>query len=239
MPPWRLVHPRRRVAGPRLGRQRLHHHRAERGQVHVAGQLVTVAGRARRRHDRVATARPIRRAVRQIAGGLDAGPHSIELRADLGVDAPVVLLQAADLEGVAGPVGHAVGRGQAGGRRGEQRHPVGPGRGADVGAVGAWPAAPRAVDHQLDLPAGDELDRVGPAGLAQLGHHRGHRRCRASRRWAAVPEVAAMVKPSSTNCAAARTPMALSRSASDRNTVPSPAGGSRPRAGSWRRPARR
>ena len=42
-----------RVARPGLGRERLHHDRAERGQVAVVGELGAVARRPRRRHDRV------------------------------------------------------------------------------------------------------------------------------------------------------------------------------------------
>ena len=126
----RLVHPRRRVAGPGLGRQRLHHHRSQRRQVQVASELVTVPGRPRRRHDRIGKARPTR--PRSPGSQLRASNWSALADAR----PAVVLLEAADLEGVAGPVGHAVGRGQAGRHGGQQGHAVGPRRGADVGAVG-------------------------------------------------------------------------------------------------------
>ena len=63
-------------------------------------------------------------------------------------------------------------RGERGGDGGEARDPVDDRGPADVGAVGPRPTAPRRVDHQVDLARRDQLDRVHPAGLAHLGHHR-------------------------------------------------------------------
>ena len=140
-----------------------------------------------------------------------------------------------------GPVGHAVGGGEPGGAGGEQRHAVRAGGGADVGAVGPRAPAPGAVDDQLDLAALDEVDRV-----ADRRHRRAWPRPSATstpgaRRWSAVPEVAAIAKPELDELLGPpRTPVALSRSASERNTVPELGQAScPPPAGSWRRPGRR
>ena len=76
---------------------------------------------------------------------------------------------------VGGRVDDAVGGGQPRGRGGEARDPVHRGRGADVGAVGAGAATPRAVDDEVDLAGGDELHGVGAGRLADLRHPRVHR----------------------------------------------------------------
>ena len=102
-----------------------------------------------------------------------------------------------------------------------------------------WARGPGACSHHLDAPRGDQLDRVvppvsptlattvatgTPVGLEEGGGPRGGRQ----------------LSPISWKSRAASSARSLSRSASDRNTVPAhgqPGAGRR--SGSWRRPARR
>src|SRR5262245_59157892 len=101
--------------------------------------------------------------VRNRGYGPDFDPKfgaASKLQLELVGEAGVVLLQGPDLELVVGPVGHALGGGDAGGRGGETRDRVHVGCGADVIAVGTRTAAARTVDHEVDLAAGDEIDRV-------------------------------------------------------------------------------
>ena len=200
MPPCGLVHPGRRVAGPRLGGQRLDHHRAQRGRGRRSGAssapwpavpdaVITGFGSSTdpTRVVRSTTGAPARRRRRQRRPTLTAGSCCTPA---------VVLLQAAHRQRVAGPVGHAGGRGPG-------RPPPSSGSGtrwplaarADVGAVGPGPAAPRGVDDQLHL-ARLAISSTGVGagvGSAQLGHHRRPparrvglevgRRCPRWRRW--------------------------------------------------------
>ena len=116
------MHPGRRVAGPRLGGQRLDHDRAEGAEVEVGGELGAVAGGPRRRHHRVGQRRP-GRSGGEIDAGSRRGPAgaspqpSLTSQDELLLVVPVVLLQAADRQGVAGPVGDAGGGRPGGGHR--------------------------------------------------------------------------------------------------------------------------
>src|SRR5579875_3069646 len=85
--------------------------------------------------------------------------------------APVVLLERLHPKGVGRPLLGTGRRGPSGGDGGEQRHLVLASGPADVGAIGPGPPPAGRVDHQLDLPGADELDRVHrrPPRLPPLG----------------------------------------------------------------------
>ena len=93
---------------------------------------------------------------------------------------------------------------------------------ADVHAVGTRAPAAGRVDHEIDLARRDEVDRVDADLLADLRDHRVDRDPVRARASSAVPAVAAIANPSSAKRRAATSPCSLSRSASDRNTVPLP-----------------
>ena len=233
MPGGGRVHPGRGVARPGLGAQRLHHHRAQarRGPCRRASS-VAVAGGARCRHDRRSTSasEPTRTAVSTGA----PGPPRPCRRSDRPLTAAVahrrtrvVLLQAAHRQIGADPVGDAVRRGERGRGGGQQRHLVRRRGRPDVGAVGARPTTPRAVDDQVDLarPRSGRPRRPRRQRPVARGVRRGVNLATtwltgtpAASSSAAVPEVATIVKPSSTNRRAARAPTCLSRSASEKNT---------------------
>ena len=153
--------------------------------------------------------------------------------------------RAAHRERVGGPVGDPGRRGPGGGDRGEARHPVLTLAARRMWAPSARGPRPRGVlTTSWTLPDGDQLDGVDAVGSAPprppWRHDRVDRHAVRPRGSAAVPAVAASGKPSSTKRRAAPQPAGLSRSASDKNTVPA-VGESVPRrrSGSWRTPARR
>src|SRR5438270_374964 len=78
----------------------------------------------------------------------------------------VILLQRAHAQFVTRPVRHAFGGGDRRRPGGETRDGVVLRGGADVIAVGARATAARAVDHEIDLAAGDEIDGVDTCGLS-------------------------------------------------------------------------
>ena len=119
------------------------------------------------------------------------------------------------------PLGHPVGRGERGRDGGEARHAVhvrGPRGCAMPSARGPRPRG--VLTTRSTLP--DEIRSTAstPMPLADLRDHRRRPGRRCASRCAAVPAVATIANPSSTKRRAATTPAALSRSASDRNTVP-------------------
>ena len=190
------------LPGPRLGRQRLDHHRAQRRQVDVGRQLGPVAGGARRRHHRVgqvhrADARrqvDVPAADRAARCSWSPSWYSCRLRTDRPWSAPV---------------GDAAGRGQRGGDRGEARDLGGRWPRCGCGRRRRGPAAARRVDDELDLARRDQVDGVVAVRSARPPWRRRCRRARRAPRRSAVPAVATMAKPSSTKRRAATMPPGL------------------------------
>ena len=196
IPPAGLVHPQRRVARPTGSAESDFTTTAPSdAEVDVGRQLGAVARRARRGHHRVGQhdradpawsgrRRPRAASTAPAAGGGRSrsmprwNSCSVRTRSSW-----------------AARVDDAVGGRQPGGRGGEARDALHRRRGADVGAVGAGAAAPRAVDHEVDLAGGDELDGVGAGGLARPSPPGGDRDRRPRRGRRPCPAVAAIVKP--------------------------------------------
>ena len=151
----RRVQPRRRVAGPLVGGERLDDDRAERRRGRSsAASSVAVAGRARGRHHRVGAARPSRRCTR---GRSASAPRRRRRRDRSSADASrqTPSRSPRGTPAASGPRASSpalLGEALDGGERGvDRRHaadPVQAGRLADLLAVGAAAAALRRVDDE-------------------------------------------------------------------------------------------
>ena len=195
-----LVDPGRGIARPRLGRQRLHHDRAERAR-----------GRGRRPSSSPWPAVPdaVMTGLRQARPNRPA-PTQVEAasRQRSTPDSPRGTPAGCGPTGsCAEAVGDAVGRGERGRRRGEQRHRCSAGGGTDVAR--RRPAGPGPAGEFTTswiLPVGDQLDRVDARPRdprrtrPSLATTRLDRRRRLGLEVARrCPAVATIEKPSSTN----------------------------------------
>src|SRR5579875_152249 len=89
------------------------------------------------------------------------------------------LLEAAHLEPMPRPLGDPGSRGPRRGERGEAGDPMRHGGPANMEAVGPRTRSSRGVHDELDLPAGDELDGIGPpTSVTHLRDDRGDTQAR-------------------------------------------------------------
>ena len=212
------VHPGRRVAGPRERRPATSRRpRRAPARSKYGGQLGAVPGRARRRHDRVRQRRPSRPDVVRSTASADGPASPCVVSARRGTPA-------AGAPAARGAACSAMPWAAASAAldRGDAADPVDAGRLADCSPSARGPPCPCGrVDHEADLAAGDQVDGVDarrprrpwrrPRSTGDAEAARGSRRC---------PSVAAMPRPSSRSRRATTSPAGLSRSASERNTVP-------------------
>ena len=159
MPGAGRMHPRRRVAGPLEGGERLHDdaRRVARGRRTAANSapcpavpeaVITGFGEL----DRLRRCTPRRRPIGSVSHARDT-PATSGRRAV-----------------VADVLGHALHGGQGRLDGGDRADSVGDGRLADLLAVAACAAtlALRRVDHERDLAVGDQVDRVDPVAVGDL-----------------------------------------------------------------------